>query len=74
MFIIDDILLFPFKGILSIARVVDKQLNRELYDPDKIQEELMRLQLQFELDEISEEEYNEREADLLARLEKSREE
>jgi Gas vesicle protein G len=48
-------------------------LNEELYSPDKIQEELMQLQLQFELDEITEAEYNTREAELLDRLDQARE-
>ncbi len=73
MFLIDDILLAPLKGVLALAKVIDRQLSEELYNPDKIQEELMQLQLQFELDEISETEYNTREADLLERLDQSRE-
>lgn len=72
MFLIDDILLAPLNGVLALAKVIDRQLNEELYNPDKIQEELMQLQLQFELDEISEAEYNTREAGLLERLDQSR--
>jgi hypothetical protein len=72
MFLIDDILLAPLNGLVALAKVIDRQLNEELYSPDKIQEELMQLQLQFELDEISEAEYTAREADLLARLDESR--
>jgi hypothetical protein len=72
MFLIDDILLAPLNGLVALAKVIDRQLNEELYSPDKIQEELMQLQLQFELDEIGEDEYTAREAELLARLDESR--
>ncbi len=74
MFLIDDILLAPLKGIVSIAKILQQQAYEQLYDPGKIREELMALQLQFELDEIDEEEYNQKEKDLLIRLEESQKE
>jgi hypothetical protein len=46
-------------------------INHELSNPDKIKEQLMKLQLQFELDEINEQEFQRQEADLLARLDDS---
>ncbi len=71
MFILDDIILAPVKGVASLAKMIHNRVEEELYNPDKIQEELMQLQLQFELDEISEEEYDAREEELLARLQES---
>lgn len=74
MFLIDDILLSPLKGLVGVAKILQKQAYEQLYDPGKIREELMALQLQFELDEIDEEEYNQKEKDLLERLEESQKE
>jgi hypothetical protein len=73
MLLIDDILFSPVSGIISLAKVLHERAYAELYDPSKIKEELMALQLRFELDEISEEEYDLQEARLLDRLENSRE-
>jgi hypothetical protein len=42
--------------------------QKELSDEGRIKEELMRLQLQFELDEISQQEYDQKEKELLDQL------
>ena len=42
--------------------------EKEFSDEGLIKEKLMELQLKFELDEISEEEYNKQEKELLERL------
>jgi len=62
-----------FSGLLNLAKIIQKQVNEEMYDPKKLQQELMDLQLKLEMDEISEEEYNDLEEDILERMEKSRE-
>jgi len=72
MFILDDILLAPLKGVIWLGKKLNDVAQREFSDEGKIKEELMTLQLRFELDEISEEEYTRQEKDLLARLEASR--
>ncbi|MEL7146720.1 MAG: gas vesicle protein GvpG [Bacteroidota bacterium] len=72
MFIIDDIIMAPIKGIYSLVRVIHDQMEEELYDPDKIQQELMQLQLQFEMDQIDEETYDAQEEALLERLSESK--
>jgi len=69
MFLIDDILLAPLKGIVWLGKKVEDITEKELYDEGGIKEKLMELQLKFELDEISEEEYDKQEKELLARLE-----
>ncbi|MEQ8548945.1 MAG: gas vesicle protein GvpG [Cyclobacteriaceae bacterium] len=71
MFLIDDILLSPIKGLYSIFKIIHDQAEEELYDPVKLKEDLMHLQLQFEMDQISEEEYDAMEADILERLSQS---
>lgn len=68
MFLLDDILLAPLKGVIWLGKKVNDVGERELYDEGGIKDELMKLQLQFELDEISEQEYDRREEELLARL------
>lgn len=68
MFLLDDILLAPLKGVVWIAEKIQELTEKELTDQDKIKEKLMALQLQFELDEITEEEYDKQENELLTKL------
>src|SRR5215213_2306608 len=68
MFLIDDLLLFPVSGFRFILGQIQKIADRELNDDTLIKEQLLELQMRFELDEISEEDYAEREAELFARL------
>ncbi len=68
MFIIDDILLAPLKGLIWIGEKINEVSEKEFSDEGLIKEKLMELQLKFELDEISEEEYKKHEDELLARL------
>lgn len=72
MFILDDILLAPLKGVVWLGKKLNEVVQKEVSDEGKIKEELMKLQLRFELDEIDEEEYEEREKELLSRLESIR--
>jgi hypothetical protein len=74
MFLIDDILLAPLKGILFIAEKINEVIEKETSDEGSIKERLMALQLKFEMDEINEEEYDKREDELLKLLENIREE
>jgi len=68
MFIIDDILLSPLKGVIWLGKKINEVAEKEFSDEGRIKEKLMGLQLKFEMDEISEEEYNKQEKELLARL------
>ncbi|MFH1295858.1 MAG: gas vesicle protein GvpG [Bacteroidota bacterium] len=74
MFLIDDILLAPLKGVIFIAEKVNEVIKKETSDEGAIKERLMALQLKFEMDEIDEEEYDKREDELLKLLENIREE
>ena len=74
MFIIDDLLIgLPAKGFLSILNKIHKMAEAELTDESKIKEELLRLQTMYEIDQIGEEEYQKKEAELLERLTAARE-
>jgi len=66
--LIDDLLLLPVKGFIGIFKKIHEMVEQELSDEDYIRERLMELQLRFELDEISEEEYTKQEKELMARL------
>ena len=68
MFLIDDILLAPLNGIIWLGKKINEVAEKEFSDEGLIKEKLMGLQLKFEMDEISEEEYNKQEKELLARL------
>ena len=74
MFLLDDILLAPLKGLVWLAEKVDDMAEKELSDEGGLMDKLMELQLRFELDEISEKEYTERENELLERLDSIRSE
>ena len=68
MFLIDDLLLAPVNGFKFILGQIQKMADQELNDDTVIKERLLELQLRLELEEISEEEFREREAELFARL------
>jgi Gas vesicle protein G len=68
MFLIDDILLAPLNGVIWLGKKINEVAEREFSDEGLIKEKLMQAQLRFEMDEISEEEYNKQETELLARL------
>mgnify|MGYP001287827801 CR=1 FL=1 len=72
MFIIDDILLAPLKGIIFIGEKINEVIEKEMSDEGAIKERLMALQLKFEMDEMDEEEYDKREDELLKLLENIR--
>jgi hypothetical protein len=69
-----DGVLLPIKGVVFLAEKINEVLEKETSDEGSIKERLMALQLKFEMDEITEEEYDEREDELLKLLENIREE
>lgn len=68
MLLIDDLLLLPFSGFRFILGQIQKIADQELNDESVIKEQLLELQMRYELEEISEEEFVEREAEIFARL------
>ena len=63
----------PFNGIIFLAKKINEVIEKETSDEGSIKERLMELQLKFEMDEITEEEYDEREDELLKMLDHARE-
>ncbi len=70
MFLLDTILLSPLKGVVWLGRKLNEVADQELNDVGRIKEDLIALQTRLELDEIAEQEYTEKERDLLDRLDR----
>lgn len=68
MFLLDDLLLAPLKSVIWLGKKINEIVEKELFDEERIKEKLMELQLKFELEQMSEEDYNTKEKELLERL------
>jgi hypothetical protein len=68
MLLIDDLLLAPINGFKFILGQIQKLADQELNDDTVIKDQLLELQMRLELDEVSEDEFRVREAELFARL------
>jgi len=64
MFLIDDLLLAPVNGFKFILGQIQKLADQELNDDTVIKEQLLELEMRRELEEMSEEEFQEREAEI----------
>ena len=68
-FILDDILFSPLKLTIWLGQKLRDAAYNEMTDETKIREGLLHLQMKFEMDEISEEEYEKQETRLMEQLE-----
>ena len=68
MFLLDDLLLAPLKSVIWLGKKINEIVEKELFDEERIKEKLMELQLKFELEQMSEEDYKTKEKELLERL------
>ena len=59
----------PIKGVVWIGKKFKETADTEITDKSKVHEELLDLQMRFEMEEISEEEYEKKEKELLEKLE-----
>lgn len=59
----------PMNLVIKIAEKVKEEADKELYDLPNIQQKLIQLQMMYELEEIPEELYKEKEEELLVRYE-----
>lgn len=73
MLLIDDLLMLPGRFLGMVFKEIYNRVQEEVNDPVTVQKELIHLQLLYEMDEISLEEYDQREAELIARLHELRE-
>jgi len=70
MFLIDDILLSPVKGLMYLAKQIHNAAEEEFLDEESVSAELSELYMMLETGKITEEEFNNRESELLNRLER----
>lgn len=61
-------LTLPINGFVFILEQLRDAADRELYDPETIGRRIVALQLQYEMEEIGEDEYRDRLAELSARM------
>lgn len=73
MFLIDDILLAPGRALLFIFKKIHETAEDELFDEGPITAQLTELYMMLETGKITEQEFNERETELLDRLDAIRE-
>ena len=58
----------PIRSVHWLAKKVTEATEGELLDEDRVRGELLELQMRLEMDEITEEEYDEQEKVLVERL------
>ena len=71
-FLVDDIVLAPIKFPVWISKKLAEFAEEERMDDSKIHEDLLELQMRYELGEISDEEYDKQETRLMEKLEEIR--
>jgi hypothetical protein len=72
MFLLDDILLAPVKGLSWLGEQIAKEVNKKFFDEASIKAELEQLQDLSDRGQISQQEFEGREDQLLQRLQKAR--
>jgi Gas vesicle protein G len=68
MFLIDDLLLAPFKGFSFIMNTLRKVAEEQWTDDAPLKEQLLHLQVQLEEGSLTEEQYLEAEAAILREI------
>ncbi len=71
--IVDDILFFPLKFTVWLGNKLRESAYEDMTDESKVHEELLQLQMRYELEEIDDETYEKNETQLMERLEAIRE-
>ncbi|MDM5327228.1 gas vesicle protein GvpG [Neobacillus sp. CF12] len=57
----------PIRSIIKLGEKIQEEVDQELYDLTNIQQQLIELHMMFDMEEIDEEAYIEREQELLNR-------
>lgn len=57
----------PIRSIIKLGEKIQEEADQELYDLSNIQQQLIELHMMFDMEEIDEEVYIEREQELLNR-------
>ncbi|MBG9811042.1 gas vesicle protein GvpG [Bacillus endophyticus] len=66
---IQKIVTGPIDLVVKIGEKIKEEADRQLYDINHIQQQLMNLQMMHEMEEISERDYEDKEQELLERYE-----
>ncbi|MGC9969314.1 MAG: gas vesicle protein GvpG [Bryobacteraceae bacterium] len=69
MFLVDDLLLSPARGLLFVFKELDKRAREELLDDEAVRQELRESYMLLETGRITEREFERRERRLVGRLE-----
>ena len=72
-FILDDIVLSPLKLTIWLGKKLRECAYQEMTDDSKVYEELLHLQMRYEMGEVNREAFETQEATLMERLEAIRE-
>ncbi|SDJ97690.1 gas vesicle protein GvpG [Sediminibacillus albus] len=56
---------WPLDTVMMVGEKVKEEVDKELYDVEHIQKKLVHLQMMLEMEEISEEHYQQQEEELL---------
>ena len=70
---IHKLLLSPVTLIVKVGQKIKEEADKELYDVSFIQQKIVHLQMMYELGEIPEDVYMEKEKELLLRYEAAKE-
>ena len=71
--IVDDILFFPLKFTVWLGNKLRESAYEDMTDESKVHEELLQLQMRYEMEEIDDVAYEKKESQLMERLEAIRE-
>ena len=63
----------PLAGFKFILRTILETAEKELYDVEKLREQLLLLQTEYEAGDVPDDEFRSREADIIARMRVARE-
>ncbi|KPB04749.1 gas vesicle protein GvpG [Bacillus sp. CHD6a] len=66
---IHKLLTGPIGALVKLGEKIKEEVDREMYDIDHIQKQLVQLEMLMETDEITEEQYHAQEEELLQRYE-----
>ncbi|MFB4164467.1 gas vesicle protein GvpG [Alteribacillus sp. JSM 102045] len=65
---IHKLITWPLDTVITIGEKVKEEVDKELYDLDHIQKKLAHVQMLYEMGDITEEEFDKQEEELLARF------
>jgi hypothetical protein len=68
MLVVDDILMLPVSGFINLFRKIGEVAEEEFTDEGKVKQELMKMNMLFETDQITQQEHEQHEKKLMNKL------